>query len=453
MAIVTKTATLIPSGYTGVSNLTTSSSYPVSNGYKASGDTSNYARFTLSTSTEGHLYYKFDTSIIPDGATITSVSASVTVRVNNTTRVTNTKSYICSGSTAKGSAATFASTTASNTITLTTNTTLFRSDLNDLRILIGATGSSSTSSKYIYFYGATMTITYTVATHDITISNSTSATVTASETEVDDGSDVEIYADTVSGITVKDNGVDVTSQFAQLSGGTISAVPGEDVTEGFSASGAAFYQSSSTSSDAWLRYAIGHSAESPYSTSNTSNTYVKPEGDTGWINYHFDFSEVPTTATITSMSVKVYGARENATIDTSHVARFQCYSGSTAKGTRQDFTSTSNGLVTVTDPGTWTAAELHDAQLRFEVGYYGGRMLGITWAVTYQVSGYVYTITNVSTDHTIVVTESGGTEAIYYKDGGSWVQASAVYKKINGAWVQQSDLTAVFDSSKNYVRG
>ena len=107
----------------------------------------------------------------------------------------------------------------------------------------------------------------------------------------------------------------------------------------------------------------------------------------------------------------------------------------------------------MTDPGTWTAAELHDAQLRFEVGYYGGRMLGITWAVTYQVSGYVYTITNVSTDHTIVVTESGGTEAIYYKDGGSWVQASAVYKKINGAWVQQSDLTAVFDSSKNYVRG
>lgn len=454
MASITDSAILHPSGYTGASNLTvpTSGSYTITNAYKGSGDTSSYCRITVNTSTTGYFYLTFDTSEIPAAATITDISGTVTVRVSSTQRVTNTVCQLYAGDTAKGSNKTFASTTASNTVTLTPGTWT-RAELNDLRLRIGGTGSSSTQTKYIYLYGATITINYSVTAHDITIQNSTTVNVTASETEVGDGSDVEIYADTVSGITVKDNGVDVTSQFTQLSGGTISAVPGEDVTEGFSVSGAAFYQSSSTSSDAWLRYAIGHSAESPYSTSNTSNTYVKPEGDTGWINYHFDFSEVPTTATITNMSVKVYGARENATIDTSHVARFQCYSGSTAKGTRQDFTSTSNGLVTVTDPGTWTAAELHDAQLRFEVGYYGGRMLGITWTVTYQVSGYVYTITTVTTDHTIVVTAAGGSDVILFKSGSSWVQAARVYKRVNGAWVQQSDLTAVFDSSKNYVRG
>ena len=203
-----------------------------------------------------------------------------------------------------------------------------------------------------------------------------------------------------------------------------------------------------------MEYAIGHSAESPYSTSNTSNTYAKPEGDTAWINYQFDFSEIPTTATITDVSVRVYGARENSTIDTSHVARFQCYSGSTAKGTLQNFTSTSNGLVTLTDPGTWTATELHDAQLRFEVGYYGGRMLGITWEVSYQVDGYVYTISNITTDHTIVVSAAGSqTTTMMIKVNGSWVAASKVYKKVNGSWVQQSDLTSVFDENTNYVRG
>lgn len=455
MASITDSVTLHPSGYTGASNWTisTSGSYSITNAYKGTGDTSSSCRITVNTSATGYVYLTFDTSEIPSGATITSITGQVQVRVSNTTRVTNTQCQLYTGTTAKGSNVTFASTSTSNVVTLSPGTGWTRANLYDLRLRIGATGSSSTQTKYVYLYGATITINYSVTAHDITIQNSTSVNVTASETEVGDGSDVEIYADTVSGITVKDNGVDVTSQFAQLSGGTISAVPGEDVTEGFSVSGAAFYQSSSTSSDAWLRYAIGHSAESPYSTSNTSNTYVKPEGDTGWINYHFDFSEVPTTATITSMSVKVYGARENATIDTSHVARFQCYSGSTAKGTRQDFTSTSNGLVTVSDPGTWTATELHDAQLRFEVGYYGGRMLGITWTVTYQVSGYVYTITNVTADHTIVVTAAGGSDVILYKSGSSWVQAVKAFKKVSGVWVQQSDLTAVFDSSKNYVRG
>jgi len=62
-------------------------------------------------------------------------------------------------------------------------------------------------------------------------------------------------------------------------------------------------------------------------------------------------------------------------------------------------------------------------------------MLGITWTVTYTVSGYIYTITAISTDHTIVVTSSGVTDTIYYKNNNSWVAATSVYKKINGSWV------------------
>lgn len=455
MASITDSVSLHPSGYTGATGLTvpTSGSYIISNAYKGSGDTSSSCRVTLQTSTTGYFYLTFDTSDIPSGATITSISGTVTVRVSSTQRVTNTVCQLYSGTTAKGSNVTFASTSTSNIVTLSPGTGWTRANLDDLRLRIGATGSSSSQTKYIYLYGATITINYSVTAHDITIQNSTTVNVTASETEVGDGDSVEIYAETLTGITVKDNGTDVTSQFTQLSGDTISAVPGEDFTTGFSDTGVNFYQSSSTTGTGWLEYAIGHSAESPYSISNTSNTYAKPEGDTAWINYQFDFSEIPTTATITDVSVRVYGARENSTIDTSHVARFQCYSGSTAKGTLQNFTSTSNSLVSVTDPGTWTATELHNAQLRFEVGYYGGRMLGITWTVTYQVNGYVYTISNIATDHTIVVSAAGGGTTMLIKVNGSWVAASKVYKKVNGSWVQQSDLTNVFDSGTNYRKG
>lgn len=455
MASITDSVSLHPSGYTGATGLTvpTSGSYIISNAYKGSGDTSSSCRVTLQTSTTGYFYLTFDTSEIPDAATITSISGTVTVRVSSIQRVTNTVCQLYSGTTAKGSNVTFASTTTSNTVTLSPGTGWTRANLDDLRLRIGGTGSSSTQTKYIYLYGVTLTINYSVTTHGITIQNSTTVTVTASETEVGDGDSVEIYAETLTGITIKDNSTDVTSQFVQMTGDAVSAVPGEDFTTGFSDTGVNFYQSSSTTGTSWLEYAIGHSAESPYSTSNTSNTYAKPEGDTAWINYQFDFSEIPTTATITDVSVRVYGARENSTIDTSHVARFQCYSGSTAKGTLQNFTSTSNGLVTLTDPGTWTATELHDAQLRFEVGYYGGRMLGITWTVTYEVNGYVYTITNVATDHTIVVSAAGGGTTILIKVNGSWVAASKVFKKVNGSWVQQSDLTNVFDSGTNYRKG
>ena len=448
MSTVTRTLKLVPSGYTGLTSLSTTSSYPISNAY-ADTDSTTYARLSLSTSTTGYLYLTFDTSGLPAGATVTGVTARARVRVSSTSRVTSTVCQLYSGTTAKGSNATFESTSSTNVVTLTPGTWTL-AELSDLRMRIGGTGSSSSQSKYIYLYGAEVTVTYEVTAYDVTVTNPTSATVTASASEAAAGDTVEVYADTLDGITVTDNGTDVTSLFAAAPDGSVEAVPGSGVSTGFSESGAAFYQSSSTSSDSWLMYAIGCSAESPYSTSNTSNTYVKPEGATGWMDYPFDLSAIPVGATIKTVSVRVYGARENATVDSTHVARFQCYSGFTAKGTIQDFTSTSNSLVTLSDPGTWTRSELQSAQLRFEIGYYGGRMLGITWEVSYEVNGYVYTITNIVADHAVVVS-AASSAALYVKQGNVWAQVSAAYVKTNGAWVQTA-LDSVFQQGTNYVR-
>lgn len=451
------------SSASAVSNANYASIADASNMYTNT-DSTTYGTFTHNRASTNNTYYGylrgFNFGAVPENATVTSFTVKIKASATGHTTSTSSSYYmsLVNNTTQIGS------TTASGRLSTTTTTFTFANGSLTWDTIVGYGANfgiriplrraSSNTADVVSVYGAEIEVTYTVPIHhSVTIQNSTSANVQASDTNPYEGDDVVISTNTLTGLTIKDNGTDVTNQFVQATGGTVSAVPGSEFTTGFSTSGANFYQNSSTTSTSWLEYAIGHSAESPYSTSNTSNTYVKPEGATGWINYEFDFSEIPASATINSVSVKVYGAREDSSIDSTHVARFQCYSGTTAKGTRQDFTSTQNSAVTVSDVGTWTAAELHDARLRFELGYYGGRMLGITWTVTYSVSGYVYTITAIATDHTIVVTSGGATDTIYFKNSGSWVSATKVYKKINGTWVQQTDLTNVFDSSTNYVKG
>ena len=424
-------------------------------------DSTSAGTFTHNRASTNQTYYGylrgFNFSDVPSNAVINGWTVKIKASATGHTTSTSSSYYmsLVNGTTQIGS------TSASGRLSTTTTTFTFAEGSltwdtingygSNFGIRIPLRRASSNTADVVSVYGAEIEVDYTLPIyHDVTVTNNTSATVSPTgTTNLLEGEDFTVSTNTLSGITVTDNGTNVTNQFTQATGGTVSAVPSSTFTTGFSSSSGNFYQNSSTTSSAWLEYAIGHSAESPYSTSNTSNTYVKPEGSTGWINYHFDFSEIPTSATINSVSVKVYGAREDSSIDSTHVARFQCYSGSTAKGTIQNFTSTSNGSVTVSDVGTWTASELHDAQLRFEVGYYGGRMLGITWTVTYTASGYVYTIENVTADHAIVFSSGGAQPELYVKLNGSWVLVSKAYRKVSGSW-QEVALDQAFQSGVNY---
>ena len=462
--------TLVASGNTGLTGMTISGSYPITNAYDNSSDTSNYARYSISTSTTGYVYLTYDTSDIPATATIQSVAAKARLRISNTSRVSNRVCQLYTGTTAKGSNTNFSSTSSGGTvINLSTGTSWTRSELNDLRMRIGGTGSSSTSSKYIYIYGTDITITYVTESRTITTTLSGNGTIDPSGAQtMYDGDEYELIitptnkSDTV---TVTNNGSDVTEDLVvHHTGGTSSSystASGTGVTTGFARSGGAFYQSSSTSSDAWLRYAIGKTAESPYSTSNTSNTYCKDGTNDattqGWMNYPFDFSSLPADAEITAVEVKCYGATESTT-ETARHADVSLWCGNEQKGTTQAFTSTSNSTITINDPGTWTRKDLQDAWVRFGVGYYGGRILGITWKVTYTsggtISHYTYNY-EVNGNATIAVTiGSGGSSQpkIYIKKNGTWIQYSKIYKKVNGSWVEQSSSTwsTLFDTSTDY---
>ena len=412
----------ITASATDTSNMTASSSYPSSNALTSHTSTT-YAQYTLSRSTTGYTHYTFDVSDIPSGATITSITAQVKVRVNSTSYVTNTVCQLYANTTAKGSNYTFASTSSSNVVNMTNTGSWTLSEVQNLRLRIGGTGNNSNNSKYIYMYGATVTINYSISGMQYTLtatSEVSGATITPVASQKLGGESETFTIDpgsmSIDDLTLTDNEVDVTSSIVgqQVGGpGSVSAVPGSNVTTGHARSNGAFYQSSSTSSDAWLRYAIGHSAENPYSTSNTSNTYTKDGTNDattqGWMIYPFDFSEIPLNATITSVQVKCYGAIESTSQTASH-ADISLWTGNTQKGTTQKFTSTSNSTITLSNVGTWTAAELQDAKLRFGVGYYGGRLLGVTWTVNYTVpyeTIYSYTLSNISADHDLVLAQAG----------------------------------------------
>lgn len=394
----------------------------------ANTDSTNYATVTNSrTSTSSYYIYVrgFNFDAVPANAIINSFTIKLK---GNYSGGYSQVMYLYDGtSTSFGSSETaFSSTVTTHTFEPTKTWEEIVAAGSDFGIRINCRRSSRNTTAYIYIYGAEIEVDYTVPVqYNVTIQNSTSASVTASDTAPYEGDDVIISADTISGISIKDNGVDVTSQFVQGGSASLSQAAESETHSGIQ------------SGSGYAEYAIGRTAEDPYSSS--SNMYSS-SGSTGHVDYAFDFSEIPAGATILSVEVKVYGHRESSTTDSSHVANVQLMSGSTNKGDDQDFTSTSSQTITISNPGTWTRAELQDAILRFTVGYYGGLVCGITWTVTYEMDGYTYTISNITADHTIVVAAASVALPIRVKQNGAWGTPSKVLVKNNNAWVQTTTI-------------
>ena len=272
--------------------------------------------------------------------------------------------------------------------------------------LYGVRGTSNTTSTYYFrFYGATFTVNYSVSgtAYTITASSSTSlATITPATQDIMSGEEgtVRIDTDSINDITVTDNGTDITNQLITKeveTGGTVEAVPTSYTTSG-NISGTRYQDT------------VGHGVDNP--SSQTGNDYCNSSGSSATIYYKFDFSEIPDNATITDMTVKAYGHLENSSYS-SERADLNVYSGTTAKGTTVSYTSTTSSIKEI-PAGSWTVAELKDdPRVGFTIGYYGGLTTGITWTVTYTVpsSGhdyyYEYTISNIATDHVILIEEAG----------------------------------------------
>lgn len=437
---------LSPSGYTGLSSLTTSSSYPISNGY-ADIDSTAYARFSLSASTTGYLYYTFDTSDIPSTATVQSITAQAKVRVSNTSRVTSTVCQLYTGTTAKGSNTTFASTSSTNVVTLSCGTWTV-SELSDLRMRIGATGSSSSHSKYIYFYGAEVTITYVTESRTVTVTLSGDGTVSPSGSNtVYDGDEFELTITPASSgatVTATQDGADITSQLVPHGAeSTIETDLGAYtlVSGSFNGIGATYFSG-----------LVGNGADA---TQTTANYYSGGSSVIAVFTYDMPFTNIPNNATIERVWCEVNGHAESTSNDSEYMCAM-LISGSTELTEELNFKNvgTSNTTQTLECTTLPTVAQLAAMKLQCRLGYYGGAINGATCYVTYStgsgVDHYTYTYT-VSGNSTISVVIGGAAQDVMYlKLNGSWIEASKVYKKVNGSWAEQAALTDVFDPNVNY---
>lgn len=453
------TIRLIPST-SAVSNSSYAAIANASNMY-ANTDSTTYGTFTHNRASTSNTYYGylrgFNFSDVPSNAVVSDFTIKIKASATGHTTSTSSSYYmsLVNGTRQIGS------TSASGRLSTSVTTFTFAEGSltwdtvkgygSNFGIRIPMRRASSNTADVVSVYGAEIEVTYTIPTPR-TINTSLSGNGTISPSGANtyyDGDEFELIitptnkSDTV---TATKDGADITSQLvAHGAGSTVTAVPDDVTTSGVQ------------SGSSYMEYAVGHNAESPSSSGTSSNAYAS-SGSTGYASYSFDFSGIPSTSTIEEIEVRCYGHRESATIDSSHVSKCAIYNGSTAISDEKDFPSTSNSTITLSPNSSVSRSQLDNLTVRHYVGYYGGLVLGISFDVTYStgsgIDHYTYTYT-ISGDSTIAVVIGGASEpdVIYFKENGSWVAATSAYKKVNGSWVLQSDLTNVFSSGTNYVKG
>ncbi len=334
------TIRLIPSTY----YLSNSSYLSVSNASNMYNNTDNATYATVTNSRTGtsnyYIYLRgFDFSQIPSAAVVSGFT--VKVKCNHSGGYAQAIYLYDGTSTSMGSSS---STLSSTVTTHTINVSGTWADLvaagSDLGLRINCRRSSRNTTAYVYVYGAEIEVTYTVP-DPATVTSTLTGDGTISPSGATSTYDGEKYTLTITPtnasdtVTVTNNGTDVTSQLVGHGAGDTSNLTADDVTTSGIQSGSSYAE-----------YAVGNSAESPSSSGTSSNMYAS-SGSTGYAEYSFDFSDIPSEATIEAIEVRAYGHRESSTIDSTHVSQCVLYQGSTAISDEVDFQSTSNITITI----------------------------------------------------------------------------------------------------------
>lgn len=411
--------------------------------YDTSSDTTDYASLRGRNRNSSTAYYcfihGFDFDTVPTEALVSNFVVTIRCyRSSNQRTGTNFYLRLCSS---PSNSSVITGTTTSTSIDTTANViTIPTGDLtwNDL-VTAGTNfsievplASTSSSYPYVYVYGADIEVTYTMpTTYDITASTTSGSISPSGTTSVIEGHDFTLSLEVENPVVI-DNNVNVTSQLIQITGGTDTFIPYSYTSTGYSVSDI---------SNAYTDISSTTRADLSLSSRTTGNIYL----NLGPIN-------IPDSATILSVSCQASLGFSRNNSSSSATASCQLYSGNTAKGSSTTVLSSATDLSQTTftlTPGTWMASELANA--KFYLTTYNGAsstvrhmyIYGVSFTVTYSISGdfYTYTITNVTADHTIVVSSSGVSTKIFIKKNGSWVRCSKVYKKVNGSWVEQASST------------
>ena len=426
------TIRLVPSTY----YLSSTSYLSVANASNMYNNTDNgsYATVTNSrTSTTSYYIYLrgFNFNAIPEGATINSFTIKLKARESGVSTSSSYKPYLADGTSAINGSCNVITTTASvHTFTgISADWETIKGCGADFGIRINCRRASRNTTGYMYIYGAEILVDYTLPIYHTVTVNGTDVTPSGA-TSVLEGSSLRVKITKTARPTVTDNGVDVSSQLQQGQDSPESyTVTNVTTSYGFALNSNNYYESNNqgrASSCALARVSF-HMPVSGTVTFSVIN-YAESTYDYGLLS---NIDEQLTT---------------NASADTSHVY----WSGQSHNSSRvQTITyqmSAGDHTIDVkyfkdnyTDSG--------NDSLQFKVA------ITLDETPTYDTYWY-YDLTNITTDHIINVTDSGGeVPQLFTKMNGAWVEVAEAYKKVNGTWVEQTDLLTVFNSSTNYVKG
>lgn len=404
---------------------------------------------TYASTSSRYVYLRgFNFHDIPEGAIINSFTVKLKAYESGISTSDSYKPYLANGTSAINGSCTAINTSASvHTFTgISADWETIKGYGSNFGIRINCRRASRNTTGYMYIYGAEIEVDYTVPdpatvtstlTGDGTISPS-GATSTYKDAE---------YTLTITptnksdAVTAMKNGVDITADLvAHGAGSTVTVAPEAATTSGI--------QSGSSYADD----AVGHTAESPAST--TSNMYAS-SGSTGYAEYSFDFSDIPSNAVIENIEVRCHGHRESSTISSTYVSKCALYLNGSEASDEVEFPSTSSSIITLTPNSLPTRAQLDNMTVRHFVGYYGGLVTGISFVVTYStgtgIDHYTYTYI-VDGDATIAVTigSSGDESQFYIKETATqWDKYSKLWKKGTNGWAEV-DPYEELDTSKQY---
>ena len=408
-------------------------------------DSTTYATITntYASTSSRYLYLRgFNFDDIPSNATINSFTIKIKGRETGLATSTSYAPRLANGTSAiSNTTASSNFGTSASTITIPTGS-LTWSQIADtygsnFTIMVYVRRNSRNTTGYFYCYGAEILVDYTIPVyHNITVTNNTSATVTANPTSVLEGNSSTITSDTLSNITITDNNVNVTNQFTLHSGTNGDYSTATRGTYGFALNGSGYYESQNKGVD-----------KSCSVCRVSFNLPVSATVTIQYINYAeatYDFGVFGNVDVALTTNYYPAGSGGATISETSYKKACNTSSDNSSSVQTLTYSNVSAGdhFIDVKFSKDDGSASNNDT-LQFKV----------TITYSQSVSYYSYTISNITADHVIVVTSSGGSQPkIFVKVNGTWTQFSKVYKKVNGAWVEQSSSSwaTLFNTNTNY---
>ena len=430
---------------------------------------STYATFQTTSSGTSNRYFfikGFDFDMIPDGATINSFT--VTLRGYATGHATSS-SYapaLCNGTTVlTGCTASSNFTGVASNYTIPTGSYSFstlKSYGSDFGVRINARRSQRNTASYVYIHSVLLTVDYTAGAVSVT-----GVTLDRNSASIEAGSTLQLTA-TVSPSNATNKTVSWSSSntsVATVSNGLVTAVSAGSATitvttadGGYTATCAVTVTPAVT-----YEYVLANSME-------VGKTYLIANGNSGSV--YLLTNESGGSRLLKGASATVSGNKISVTGSVKAKAEFECVRYTS--GNDNTITVKSDNKYLYCDNSTglrMNAPATLDRFWHYREGKFWQFKSTSSDGYSDTSSEYKYYLTLSGTNFTDSHVDTAGIEnssiplmyvyepyvpsddALYVKLSGSWTEVTKAYKKVNGSWVEQSDLTTVFQSGTNYVKG